>query len=393
MAMRMTAKTRLGLPLAAGRVALQVARERVTNVRPTSLDDVPPSASALTPEWLTAALCRDVDGAAVVDVVVSGGSDGTSSRRAVAVTYNEAGRAAGLPTALFTKSAASLQSRLLLVLSGVTEGETIFYRDIRPLLEGLRSPRAYYAASDERSGRSIVVLEDLTATGWTFPDPMQDVVSRRDAEDMVDQMAYYHAAFWGAPPSRLATSERMQERLNELGVAKRAEIGIERARDVMPAGVYRRKAELIPATMRSLRLNATGTPTVLHQDVHQGNWLRDPNGRMGLYDWQATARGEWALDVSYALSVNLTIEDRRAWEGELLERYLSRLAQEGVSTPPSRDAAWLRYRQQPFHVLIFALFTIGAGRLQPDMQPKDYMLRCLERITTFIDDHDSLDSL
>ena len=44
-------------------------------------------------------------------------------------------------------------------------------------------------------------------------------------------------------------------------------------------------------------------------------------------------------------------------------------------------------------MLIFALFTIGAGRLQPDMQPKDYMLRCLERIATFVDDHDSLDSL
>jgi hypothetical protein len=81
------------------------------------------------------------------------------------------------------------------------------------------------------------------------------------------------------------------------------------------------------------------------------------------------------------------------WERELLERYLWRLAEEGVAERPSFQQAWLRYRQQPFHVLIFALFTIGAGRLQPDMQPKDYMLRCLGRITTFIDDHDSLDSV
>ena len=34
--------------------------------------------------------------------------------------------------------------------------------------------------------------------------------------------------------------------------------------------------------MRALHLNSSGTPTLLHQDVHQGNWLRDPDGRMGL---------------------------------------------------------------------------------------------------------------
>ncbi|MGQ0466592.1 MAG: hypothetical protein ACT4QG_14865 [Sporichthyaceae bacterium] len=31
--------------------------------------------------------------------------------------------------------------------------------------------------------------------------------------------------------------------------------------------------------------------------------------------------------------------------------------------------------------------------MQPDVQPRDFMLRCLERIATFVDDHDSLDSL
>jgi len=142
-----------------------------------------------------------------------------------------------------------------------------------------------------------------------------------------------------------------------------------------------------------LRLNSSGTPTLLHQDVHQGNWLRDADGRLGLYDWQAVARGEWALDFAYAMSVNLQIEDRRAWERELLERYLWRLGEEGVQNPPPFEQAWLRYRQQPFHVVIFSLLTIGAGRFQPAMQPKDYMARCWERIAIFLDDHDSLDSV
>lgn len=392
----MSAKLRL--PVLAARVAVNVARERVAPVRLASLHDVPPSASALSNEWLTAALCRAVPGASVVGFQVVGGSDGTSSRRALRVSYNAAGHEAGLPVALFMKTASSLQSRLMLVLGGVTECETIFYRDIRPELTRLRSPRAYHAASDPRTFRSIVLMEDLGAQGWSFPDPMHEGIERRDAEDMIDQMAYYHAAFWNDPRlgtvlARLPSTERFQQQLNEIGIDKRARVGIERGRSAMPAAVYRRRDELLPATMHALRLNSRAVPTVLHQDVHQGNWLRDPDGRMGLYDWQCVAKGEWALDVSYALSVNVAVEDRRAWERELLQRYLWRLGEEGVGRPPSFDEAWLRYRQQPFHVLIFALFTIGAGRLQPDMQPKDYMLRCLERITTFIDDHDSLDSL
>jgi hypothetical protein len=381
------------LPLQAAKVGLAVARERLSPVHVTALDDVPPSGDALTTQWLTAALCDAHAGAAVNDFAVVGGSDGTSSRRAVQVTYNDAGQQADLPTRLFIKSAASLQSRLMLVISNVTESETIFYRDLRPQLDRLRSPRALYAACDPRTCRSIVVMEDLAAQGWSFPDPMRDTVGRSDAEDMVDQMAYYHARFWDRSDqlTALPTAELFQERLNDVGLLRRAKVGIERGRSAMTPALWRRKGELLPATMRSLRLNTSGTPTLLHQDVHQGNWLRDPKGRMGLYDWQPVAKGEWALDVSYALSVNLTVENRRAWERELVERYLWRLGEEGATSVPTFDEAWLSYRQQPFHVVIFAAFTIGAGRLQPDMQPKDYMLRCWERICAFVDDHDSLD--
>ncbi|MDX8150357.1 phosphotransferase [Patulibacter brassicae] len=383
--------------LTAAQVAARSSIERVLPSRPRTAQDVPRSAADLTDEWLTAVLCRDVPGARVVGHEIHGGSDGTSSRRAVTVAYDEAGTRAGLPTALFAKSAASFQSRLFLVLSGVTESETIFYRDIRPELDRLRSPRAFHAASDRRRYRSIVLMEDLAVEGWSFPDPMSESLSLADAEAMVDQMAYYHAAYWGDPRLEqrfgLPTTAAFQERLNQIGIEKRALVGIERARDLTPERLRRRESELLPAVMRALRRNSAGTQTLLHQDVHQGNWMRDPSGRLGLYDWQAVARGEWALDVSYALAVNLTVEDRRAWERGLLERYLERLGEEGVADPPSFDGAWLRYRQQPFHVVVFALLTIGAGRLQPDMQPRDYMRRCWHRIATFVDDHESLDAL
>jgi hypothetical protein len=391
--------SKLEMPLLGGRVLGNHLREKVRPVRVHEAAQTPPNVAAITPQWLTAVLGADVPGAEVTSFDVVGGSDGTSSRRALRVHWNAAGAAAGLPDRLFTKSASSLGSRLFLVLGGVTETETIFYNEVRPGLDRLRSPRAFHAASDARTFRSIVLMEDLAARGWTFPDPMREALSRRDAEDMVDQMAYYHATFWDSPRLRgdlakLPTTEAFQARLNRLGIERRARVGIERVRDLTPAAIYRRKDELVPAVMRSLRLNSTGTLTLLHQDVHQGNWLRDPDGRMGLYDWQCVARGEWALDVSYALSVNLPTEERRAWEHDLLERYLWRLGEEGVATPPSKDEALLRYRQQQFHIVMFTLLTIGAGRLQPaGMQPMDYMHRAWQRVAAFLEDHDCLDSL
>jgi hypothetical protein len=389
--------SKLAMALLGTRVVGNHLREKVRPVRVTSPAETPPNVDAITPQWLTAVLCRHTPGAAVTSFDVVGGSDGTSSRRALHVHYNEAG--AGLPERLFIKSASSLGSRLFLVLGGVTATESIFYNQVRPSLDRLRSPRAFHAASDSKSFCSIVLMEDLAAAGWTFPDPMQEVLSRRDLEDMVDELAYVHATFWDSPRLRadLATlpdTVQFQQRLNDLGIERRARVGIERVRDITPPAVYRRKDELVPAVMTSLRLNAAGTPTLLHQDVHQGNWLRDPAGRMGLYDWQCVARGEWALDLSYAFAVNMPTEDRRAWEHDLLDRYLWRLGEEGVAKPPTKDEAFLRYRQQQFHIVMFTLLTIGAGKLQPaGMQPMDYMHRAWKRVAAFLDDHDCLDSL
>ena len=132
---------------------------------------------------------------------------------------------------------------------------------------------------------------------------MRETLTLSDAEDMVDQMAYYHAAFWSDPRltrelSRLPTSELFQQRLNKIGLDHGTRIGIERGRSAIPPVLYRRKHEIFSIAMRSLHINTMSTLTVLHQDVHQGNWLRDPEGRMRLYDWQAVAKGDWGLDYS-----------------------------------------------------------------------------------------------
>src|SRR5262245_63070918 len=107
-------RSRIGMPSALGKkvkVATQLARigahivnERIRRPRPTTLAEIPPSVDALTPEWLTAALCKGHPGAWVTSVSTGSGSDGSTSRRALRVDYNDVGQQAGLPTSVFTTS-------------------------------------------------------------------------------------------------------------------------------------------------------------------------------------------------------------------------------------------------------------------------------------------------
>jgi Phosphotransferase enzyme family len=379
-----------------GRIGAHVAYERVTSPRPVSLSEVPPSAHALTREWLTAALCQDHPGAEIAQIFVGESNEGSTSRRAIVVDYNEAGRAAGLPTRIFCKSSASFVSRLVTGLSGAAAAEVGFYTDVRPLLE-VEAPHCYHAAAEERSKRATLILEDIANTrGVTWPDPRHTYVDKALAESMIDTMASYHGAMWGdrrlAHWSWLPTAEQFQIGVNEtIDFEKRSMVGVERSEGFIPAEFSSRRNEIYPCLMRSLELHRDKPQTFLHQDVHLRNWFMTSERQMGLFDWQCCARGLWALDFGYAIMGALTVEDRRAWERELLERYLEQLAAAGGEAS-SFDQAWLDYRQQVFHGLIFWLYTIGQGRLQPDMQPRAVSEVNVERMAHAVIDLESFDS-
>jgi hypothetical protein len=126
--------------------------------------------------------------------------------------------------------------------------------------------------------------------------------------------------------------------------------------------------------------------------VHARNWYFTVEGHIGIYDWQANGKGLWAVDLGYALSANLTPENRRAWEGDLLALYLDQLAAKGGKAP-SYDDAWLAYRQQMVHGLGFWLATIGRMALQPDLQPREVCEIVIERTAQAVVDLDSLRAL
>jgi aminoglycoside phosphotransferase (APT) family kinase protein len=379
-------------------LAGHVVAERIRQPRPTLLGEVPPSVDALTNEWLTAALCRDTPGAWVTDFSTGSGSDGSTSRRALRISYNNVGVEAGLPAAVYSKSTPHFSSRAITVPSKCLECEAIFYDRIRPCLD-IEAPVAYYTTVDPRSGRSMFLLEDVAETkGVEFGDPIQHHIDRKRAEAIAITLAGVHGTFWESARfagdlKALKTAEQWQTDANNLiSFSKRSMTGFGRATSVFPDKFIDQRDRVWAAVMQSLALHREQPATLLHADVHSRNWYLTPDGGMGLYDWQVLNVGTWAMDLAYALVSALTVADRREWERDLVGIYLEHLHAAG-GPQIDFDRAFLTYRQQAFHGLAFWLYTIGTGRLEPAMQPTEVSLANLERMSNMIVDLDSFAAL
>jgi thiamine kinase-like enzyme len=389
---------RLEIAALTGRIAYHVAKERITNPRPTTLREVPPSPAHLTNEWLTLALCDGTLGAEVVHHELGERDDGTSSRCRLTVTYNEAGTAAGLPTKFFTKSGPTFKTRLVSAAANLSKIESNFYELVRPQLD-IEAPPTRYAAYDPITNRQLLIVDDMAATaGAEFGDVLTRTLTKEMAEDVVDTLAKLHIHFWDAPLQRkygtwLWTSYDFQATLNvTIGARKRILSGFERGKHVIPRRLYDRRHEVPDALMRALEINVTGPQTFLHSDVHPGNWYVTKEGRMGLCDWQCPVQGGWARDVAYALSSGLTPEQRRDWERDLVARHGERLREAGIDAP-SPDDAFLAYRQQMPHAMFMWLATLGRHPLQDELQPIDIVTELVRRITTAADDLQTLDAI
>jgi thiamine kinase-like enzyme len=389
---------RLDLVALTGRIAYHVAKERITNPRPVSLREVPPGPEHLTDEWLTLALCDGVPEARVLSHELGPKNDGTSSRRTLTVEFNEPGCEAGLTEHLFTKSGPSFTTRLVSSAAGLGIIEATFYSQIRPTLD-IEAPTTQYSAYDPLTNRQLLIVDDISQTrGAQFGNILTRQLTLQQAEQVIDTLAALHAKFWDAPlrkwfGSWLLDSHEWMARLNiTINAPKRILVGFERGRDVIPRELYNRRNEVPAALMRSLEINTSGPQTLLHGDVHPGNWYVTGDGRMGLYDWQCMVRGGWARDVAYALATHLTVEQRREWEHDLVARYRERLTEGGVELPAD-DECFLAYRQQMPHAMFMWLGTIGRYRLQPDMQPQDITLESVRRTCQAAADLDSLDAI
>jgi len=103
---------------------------------------------------------------------------------------------------------------------------------------------------------------------------------------------------------------------------------------------------------------------------------------MGLLDWQCVSAGHWSRDVAYALSTLLSIDQRREWEDDLIDRY-----HDAAQLTETLEEAKSRYRAQIPGALLMWAPTLYRPRGFPAMQPEQLARTLLQRILTAIVDH------
>lgn len=379
-------------------IGWHVAQETLAPAKAINAADVPRSHLEITPEWLTAVLCKGIPGACVLDFQATGGSVGTSTRQGLRLALNDEARQGGVPAQLFTKCSKNFNQRLMLGFSGMISGEIGFYPQIRPQVD-IEAPRGYHACIDPPSWRSMILMEDVVTTKGARFISTETYITRSQMENLLANMALWHGRFWNSPQLKnglhwLRTPADFLNTIAPLGFRFLTRQGIKRARAVIPPSLLARTNESWRALAVSFQLNLHGARTFLHGDPHIGQTYITQNGRMGYADWQLVMQGGWTFDVAYAITSALTVADRRASENELLRFYLDRLHAAG-GPALSFDEAWLGYRQNMIYPYFCWLMTItGADMpLLPDMQPKQVSLDIIERSANAICDLESLKAI
>jgi len=282
------------------------------------------------------------------------------------------------------------------VISGITAlRESKFYTTVRPQLY-LELPHCYQTTVDNNTYAALHLLEDLVESkGAIFPD-YRDYIDSEKAEQMVDLLATLHGTFYGSSqlenelkwsPHFERVYRAMAARLN---IAHYTEVAFDACAELIPEALMRRKKEVWPATMKATSVHSQLPRTIIHCDVHIGNWYITDKGLMGLTDWQVCSQGHGSRDLAYALSAALTTEDRRLWERALVERYFDKLS--SLCDQPVRfDEHWDLYRQQMCAALGMWTITLRHSDHLPNMQEDEMSRAMIQRMTTAMDDLGTLD--
>jgi hypothetical protein len=242
------------------------------------------------------------------------------------------------------------------------ETEVMMYRNILPELD-IERPLCLGARYDPATENFILILEDLSVQGAYFPNVLEPAFEPERVGQLLDLLAGIHARYWRSP--RL---EEEREWLSSFVEGRQfdffdGETPV-RIDDLVAGSTYRqdviervgRSPAELWAGVKAVHAHQHRTlpPTLQHGDTGAHNTYFLPDGRFGFLDWQLSLRAPWPHDVHYLVVTALSVKDRRRHERALVERYLRRLAELGVSEIPSLDDAMREFGRS-----IIWGFTIG----------------------------------
>jgi len=307
-------------------------------------------AADVTAAWCDLALAPHLGGAHVTAVRLEPvGTGQVADTVRLHLSYDRP--EAGPPTLVAKVPCEDATSRAASRATRTYEIEASFYRDLAHDLP-VRTPVCWFAAHDPDTDAYVVVLEDVAPAAQG--DQMRGCPIP-DIEAAVDEMALLHGPRWGDPT------------LLEIGWLNRGTpdavdniVGlITMAVDPFKANYSDRLSDdslaLIDRFVPRLGSYVRYRPepwTIVHTDFRADNLLFGGE-RVVVVDWQTVGLGSGPSDLAYLLGASLTIDDRRAAESTLVDRYVARLSAQGVGV--DREEIWRLYRHYAFSGLVMAI--------------------------------------
>ncbi len=351
---------------------------------------IPIDVEDLTAAWFSTILRPYAPEAEVTSAEVVAAHSGTTGRVKLRLIYE--GDHGGLPDTVFCKIAPfDASQREFLNQVGIGVMEARLYAALATELP-VRIPGLWHADVDDEGG-FIMILEDLDASGCTFPRPADADIGLR-AESTVQQLAVLHAGYWESP--------RFSEDLS--WVPERAGFGAGGGKDAAASAaavrfmrlVLDRFADEMPPVFRAvatlfrdrssdvLDLWDEGERTLIHGDPHSGNLFTD-QGRTGFFDWAMFSRSPGMRDVAYYCCNSIPTDVRRSIQSDLLAHYRRTLGELGITLDPA-----LMERQFRLFAVFSWLSAATTAAMGDRWQPSDRAVAAMERTTTAIDDVDSV---
>jgi Ecdysteroid kinase-like family len=310
----------------------------------------------ISEEWLTQALSVRYTGTVVEQATIIRVFAGFSAKIWVEMTFNEAGRRAGLPSVMIVKAGFNRHDPIMLFSY---ETEMLAYSEFVPN-HPINAPACYYTGRSPDGQTAAIIIEDLLPKNVRFCHALTPL-TYAEAAAFLDAQAKFHASTWNKPDLLDGTAP-FARRATELGVGLESYFQMLTSPEiwvgytVMPRGAavpnrLKDRDTFIEAFSRLHKFGETQGKVIVMGDEHLGNLYIEADGKPGFLDFQAAIQ-PWCRGIAYFLSCALDILDRRRWERDLIAYYLDRLASYGVNAPSFEEGwdAYCRYLLFPYLV-------------------------------------------
>ena len=338
---------------------------------------LPQTPAEITASWLSQVLDTDIEAVALVDAHA-----GTTGRAVIDLTHSSE----ALPQRLFVKLPPTDEMQRQFVIStGMGRNEVLFYQHLSAEVP-VRVPRAYHCEASADGSQYIMLLEHLEVSGCTFRNASTRY-GRGYIEEVLGAFARLHGSYWESPRFDADLDWLTPPAQHEIAVTLIEQV-LSRHGASMPA-VFTDMAELYLAETDAIhQVWQRGADTVIHGDVHDGNFFYDTD-KPGLLDWAIVSRGPAMRDVGYFLAGILTAEHQRDWARDLVAFYQGELSRH-CAHPPSVEDLWLAYRHHAAYVWVGSAVTLAMGE---EWQPVNYVKSGLQRVHTALEELGSVEAL